>query len=150
MAPLKDKGKLHSDDRSKVEILNQQFSSVFTKKTEKPFTTVPGEKVPEMQDIQIDVPGVQKLLSDLKIKKASGPDNLPNTIIKGTADEIAPALAEIFRLSIHTGNLPTDWSRANISPVFKKGSKQEAGNFRPVSLTCVCCKILEHIVPSAQ
>ena len=99
-----------------------------------------GEKVPEMQDIQIDVPGVQKLLSDLKINKASGPDNLPNTILKKTADEIDPALAEIFRLS-----LPTDWLRANISPVFKKGSELEAGNYRPVSLTCICCKILEHI-----
>ena len=83
---------------------------------------MPGEKVPDMQDIQIDVPGVQKLLSDLKIKKTSGPDNPPNTILKETADEISPALAEIFRLSIHTFNLPTDWSRANISPVFKKGS----------------------------
>ena len=92
MAPLKDKGKLHSEDRLKVRILNQQFSSVFTKKAGKPFPTVLGEKVPEMQDIQIDVPGVQKLLSDLKIKKTSSPDDLANKILEETADEISPAL----------------------------------------------------------
>ena len=114
MAHLKDKGKLHSDDRLKLEILNLPFNSVFTKKTEKPFPPVPGEKVPEMQDIQNDVPGVQKLLSYLKIKKASNPDNLPSTILKETADQIYLALTEISRLSIHTGNLLTDWSRANI------------------------------------
>ena len=45
-----------------------------------------------------------------------------------------------------TGDLPIDWTRANIAPVFKKGSKLQAINYRPVSLTCITCKLFEHII----
>jgi len=41
--------------------------------------------------------------------------------------------------------LPTDWTLENISAIFKKGSKLDASNYRPISLTCICCKILESI-----
>ena len=44
--------------------------------------------------------------------------------------------------------MPDDWRHANVSPVFKKGEKYDAANYRPVSLTCVCCKALEHILVS--
>ena len=46
------------------------------------------------------------------------------------------------------GNVPDDWRHANVSPVFKKGEKYDAANSRPVSLTCICCKTLEHILVS--
>jgi len=50
--------------------------------------------------------------------------------------------------SLSTGILPRDWKSANVAPVFKKGNNNLAENYRyrPISLTCVCCKILEHIV----
>ena len=51
----------------------------------------------------------------------------------------------IFQLSIDTGELPEDWTNANISPVFKKGDVHPAENYRPVSLTSVC-KLLEHVI----
>jgi hypothetical protein len=43
---------------------------------------------------------------------------------------------------------PLDWRNANVSPVFKKGEKYKAENYRPISLTCICCKLLEHIITS--
>jgi hypothetical protein len=146
VAPLKYQGQLHSEDRMKADILNKQFCSVFTQEGKQEYPTVPGDPAPSIANIVVETSGVQKLLMGLKVSKASGPDNFPNVLLKHTATEIAPALAAIFNMSLTQGKLPTNWSQANISPVFKKGSKQEAANYRPVSLTCVCCKLLEHIV----
>lgn len=87
-----------------------------------------------------------KLLSQLNTKKASGPDNIPNMMLKTCAKELAPAITSIFQQSIDTGELPTDWQNANVSPIFKKGNKHLPSNYRPVSLTSVCCRTLEHII----
>ena len=52
----------------------------------------------------------------------------------------------IFDQSLNSGDLPADWTLANVAPIFKKGSKLQAVNYRPVSLTCITCKLFEHIV----
>ena len=66
--------------------------------------------------------------------------------LKTTAEQTAPILILIFNQSLPTGELPSDWLSANVSPIFKKGDKHTAENYRPVSLTCVCCKLLEHCI----
>jgi hypothetical protein len=86
------------------------------------------------------------LLQDINPSKASGPDGIPNRILKECASQIAPSLTVIFQKSIDTGTLPEDWLNANISCVYKKGDKHAAENYRPVSLTSVPCKPLEHII----
>ena len=75
----------------------------------------------------------EKQLLNLVANKASDPDQMPNTYLKTTAEHTA-------------GELPSDWLSANVSPIFKKGDKYIASNYRPVSLTCVCCKLLEHCI----
>jgi len=60
----------------------------------------------------------------------------------------SPILAEIFRQSLRDGVIPSIWKNADVAPVFKKGGRDTAENYRPISLTCVCCKILEHIISS--
>ena len=60
--------------------------------------------------------------------------------------QIAPFLTHLFNLSLTTGQLPDDWVNANITPVFKKGNRHDPANYRPVSLTSVCCKLMEHII----
>ena len=47
---------------------------------------------------------------------------------------------------IRTGEIPEDWRKANVTPIFKKGTKGDPGNYRPVSLTSVPCKLLESII----
>ena len=56
--------------------------------------------------------------------------------------------AHLFQQSVDTGEIPKEWSLANICPLYKKGDRSLACNYRPVSLTCVPCKLLEHIVCS--
>ena len=103
-------------------------------------------KYPSISDINIEVHGVVKLLTNLNMNKTSGPDNIANKVLKACTEELAPITSHIFQLSLATGELPSDWRNANITPIFKKGDKHTASNYRPVLLTCVCCKLLEHII----
>ena len=59
---------------------------------------------------------------DLKVNpsKSSGPDNIPNSILKECAVQLAPILQKIFQVLIDKGDLPKDWRDANISGIFKK------------------------------
>ena len=89
-----------------------------------------------------------KLLQKLKAGKASGPDLLPARILKELAEELSPYLMAIFQRSFDTGIVPKDWRTANVTAIFKKGEKFKASNYRPVSLTSLCCKIQEHVITS--
>ena len=48
------------------------------------------------------------------------------------------------------GTLPDDWKTANVAPIFKKGDRCKAANYRPVSLTCISCKLMEHVISSSM
>ena len=67
-------------------------------------------------------------------------------MLKNCAPQLAPAMATIFQASIDTGKLPSDWLNANIAPLYKKGDVHLPENYRPFSLTCVSCRLLEHII----
>ena len=58
-------------------------------------------------------------------------------------------LATIYAHSLEERVVPKDWRCANVTPIFKKGSKSLAGNYRPVSLTCILCKVMESIIRDA-
>ena len=147
VSALRKNGQLHQDSKSKADILNDQFKSVFTKQDHLEETPKLNEpRYPKIDDLHISIEGVEKLLHNLDPNKASGPDNIPNKILKLCAKELAPAITHIFNQSLNTGILPVDWKNANISPIFKKGNKHDPSNYRPVSLTSVCCKTLEHII----
>ena len=95
-----------------------------------------------MPDIEFTEIGVLKLLQILNPYKANGPDKIHPRILKELAIEIAPSLNLIFRKSYETGEVPTDWLKANVSPIFKNGQKYLASNYRPISLTCIASKLL--------
>ena len=99
-----------------------------------------------MDDIVVSKDGVTKLLKGLNPFKALGPDELHPRVLKELATELGPVFAH--RQSIGTGEIPREWSFANICRIFKKSDKSLACNYCPVSLTCVSCKLLEHIVCS--
>ena len=89
--------------------------------------------------------GVNKLLSDLKTHKATGPDSIPAYVLKSAADQLAQILTRLYQYSLDFGEIPPDWENAFVVPIFKKGKKHD----RPVSLTSLACKVLEHIVHSS-
>ena len=97
---------------------------------------------------EFTAPGIEKLLNNLNPAKASGPDMVPARILKLASKELAPLLSLIYQQSYDTGQVPSDWQKANITAVFKKGDKTNPANYKPVSLTCIVCKSMEHIIYS--
>ena len=89
---------------------------------------------------------IHKLLTTLNEHKSNGPDRISPYILKQCADEIMPILYVIFNHSLSTSLLPNDWLKPNICPVHKKGSCSNVNNYRPMSLTSICAKIMEHII----
>ena len=75
-------------------------------------------------------------------------DEIPARILKELAPSISSWLCFIFQQSYDTGLLPPDWSNALVSAVYKKDEKSNPANYRPISLTCIYCKVLEHIILS--
>ena len=85
-------------------------------------------------------------LSNLLVNKSPGPDCLRPVVLKELASIFNLLLTILFNKSLADGDLPDEWKYADVISIFKKGSKLEAGNYRPVSLTSISCKTLEFIV----
>ena len=86
------------------------------------------------------------VLRNLKSKTSYGPDGLPNILFKNLANVLCDPLAFIFQSSFSSHILPACWLHAFVTPVFKKGLTSEVSNYRPISLTCVCCRIMERVI----
>lgn len=141
-------GKTASTDRDKAEVLNDYFSSVFTVENESDIPDIQVNDVPEtpLSDINFDRDDVIKRMKTLNGNKATGPDNIYPKMMKELADELGPVLFDLFVTSISTGEIPRKWKQANVTPIFKKGSRHDPGNYRPVSLTSAVCKLLERLI----
>ncbi|PKU43345.1 hypothetical protein llap_6347 [Limosa lapponica baueri] len=96
------------------------------------------EALPLVQEDQ-----VKELLSELDTHKSMGPDGMHPRALRELAEVIAELLSIIFKRSWRTGKVPEDWRKANVIPVFKKGKKEDPGNYRPVSLTSIPGKMME-------
>ena len=148
VAPLKRDGIAYSDARMKASILNNQFTSVFT--SEDPLQPLPDmgpSPHPAVSDITITQEGVHKRLCHLNPHKATGPDQVSPRLLKEAAKQISPALTLVFQASINQGKV-RQWKSTNITPVVKQGDRSASVNYRPVSLTSVCSKVMEHIIQS--
>ena len=138
-------------DPDKAEVFVNYFSSVFTSEpdndTMPPFDERKYEKALENIDITQEL--VMKKLEKLKINKSPGPDTIHPRVLNGAAKSLSVPITYIFKTSLQTKTLPDEWKHANISAIFKKGKKTLPSNYRPVSLTCVVCKIMESIIRDA-
>ena len=108
----------------------------------------PSETKIRLPQIEISINGILKLLYNLKPGKAAGPDKIRPLILKELRVELAPIIKVIFEPSLETGKLPTDWCKANVTPIYKKCDKSLASNYRPISLICILCKVLERKLES--
>ena len=76
------------------------------------------------------------------------PNSIPARILKDCASELAPILTIIFNKSLQEGKVPEDSRHANVTAFYKKGTRHDATNYRPVSFSSLCCKLLQHVIVS--
>lgn len=143
---VKDDASLTTTNQEAGELLNREFQKVFQCEE----GNVP--EIPiifngtELRVSKFSVMDVKEEMSKLKSPSASGPDGVHPTVLKECCISLAFPLWCIFRESLRTGIVPTDWRLANITPIFKSGRKTDPLNYRPVSLTSVPCKVLEKLI----
>ena len=100
----------------------------------------------ELTDIAVMEEDVREELEEIKEGSTPGPDGIFTKLIQELKEELVQPLTILFRKSMQEAKIPDKWRDAIMSPIFKKGSKTEPGNYRPVSLTSVFGKTLERIV----
>lgn len=132
-----------TDPREVAEVFNEYFQSVFS--TSDPLNGAVCENG-DCGVIQISLEGVTELLLRLDPKKSTGPDDIPSAFLRRYATLLARFLVVILQKSVSSGAIPDDWRIARVTPVYKKGNRLNFCNYRPISLTCHCCKLLEHII----
>ena len=150
IGPLVATNGTHTNDESEMaKILNSFFVSVFTAEESSVLPSSPTVRTGgdvTISDIVISESDVMFAINKLKINKTPGPDRISPKVLKQVSSEISRPLAYIFNSSLRSGTVPQDWKLANVTPIFKKGSKAHPGNYRPISLTSVVCKMLETII----
>ena len=143
-------GKEHKDDISKAETFNEYFASVYTSEDPNniptPEINVRVNNITALDTIDITSDKVKKYLQAINPSKAAGPDEIHPRLIYEIRNEILEPLTTIYKMSVNEGKLPAKWKHANLKPIFKKGNRSSPSNYRPVSLTAVCGKILERLI----
>ena len=148
---INENNELTTNDKEKCDVINNFFSSVFT--TEDP-NNVPEFKcdkdIPNpLLNCNVSFEEFEKALLNLNPNKSPGPDNFHPKFLKLTAKTLAKPIKLLFDLTLVEGNLPSDFKIAEVRPIYKKGDKSHAGNYRPVSLTSVICKVMETFIKNS-
>lgn len=134
---VNDKAKMSSE-------FNHYFQSVFTIESSDR-SSIPNDERSNVSDF-VSEQGIVSLLLSINARKSPGPDAVPNEFLKRYAEWVAKYLTRIFFISLRDSVLPDDWLIARVVPVKKSGKSDSIDNYRPISLTCTSCKLLEHIV----
>ena len=134
-----------------ANILQDQFNSVFSD-PDSPHVKSPDFEPPSIskpfEDYEVDVTNADIIsaISDIKSDSACGPDGVPAVLLKNCADELCEPIKLIWSESFHTGIVPEFYKQSYVTPLYKKGDRARALNYRPVSLTSHVIKVYERVL----
>jgi len=146
VSPLVDaRGILQTGEAEIADSLNAQFASVFV--ADNNFVPVFDNRNPNnLSQILFTEITVFEAFKQLKSKMGVGPDGFSAFFLKGILPAIIEPITSIFNVSFRTGSVPDIWRLATVCPIYKKGDRSKPENYRPVSITCVCSRVMESII----
>jgi hypothetical protein len=149
VAPLcQSNGAVLLSDDDKADVLNAYFASVFipSDNLSSSSCNLPSCNAPVSSGVCFSIPVVLNALRNCKNTLSSGPDHIPSVFWSKLANILSFPVAVIFTSSYQSSCVPNDWKHAFVTPVYKKGDASCVKNYRPISLTCTLCKVMESIV----
>ena len=143
---INDKKSIKFDDKEKANILQKQFSSIFTQEPQEEIPFLNKRTDTCVRNIVVTKNMVRKEILGLNINKSCGPDEICSRLLIELVDIISEPIVVLLNKSIETGIIPLDWKKAFVSPIYKKGARNRAENYRPISLTSIVCKLMETFI----
>lgn len=135
-------------ERECASALNEMFVDSFSSPNVLDYPDLLPSNFCTMDSITIECGGIVKIIDGLKLSSSSGTDNINSKFLKNTKMYSSVILTKLFQQSLNLGTLPEDWKVGKVIPVHKSGDKSSLSNYRPISLTSIPCKLLEHIIYS--
>ena len=135
-----------TDDQARATVLNDAFAAKFTDPAAPLLPAAPEYPLDSLSQLHVGETEVLAALKAVSPYKACGPDNISARIVAECAAELAVPLTVLYRASVQSGVFPKRWKNANIVPIFKKGDRRDASNYRSVSLLPLFGKVLERVV----
>ena len=133
-----------SDITEQAELFNTHFYNQFSEPSL--YNIDVSENPNDAIDIDFNHARIRKILLNLNVNKAQGPDGIHGKVLKNCAINISYPLSLLFNFSYGTSSLPDEWKLAHVVPIHKKGSKSNVENYRPISLTSLVMKTFERII----
>ena len=143
--PLVDNGKWCLTDEDKANSLNNFFQKVFTE-DDGCSLNIQYKETNLMENFIIQDSDIQEAVGSMKDKITRTPECIPPYFIKRTLPALMPILLFLFNVSLEHGVVPSQWKKALVVPVFKKGDQTQPSNYRPISLTSTFSRIMESIL----
>jgi len=129
------------DTTEKANILNSYYASIFCCNC----NTLKIKSANSGEIFIINTKVIRKRLPKTGRNKSVGPDGVPGEILKLGGEAMTPYLARLLEISLYNATIPSDWKKAVVAPIYNGGYRLAVTNYRPISLTSVVCKQLEHV-----
>lgn len=146
---LVDSGGQPINSEDCASVLNDYFASTFNPANSTAVSPSPFSSPRELSPFDINPDGISNLIRNLKSSSSAGCDCITTKLLKNTVHYSSLLLSLIFLQSLELGTVPDEWKKAQIIPIFKSGNRSIPANYRPISLTCICSKLFEHIIASS-
>ncbi|NQY00907.1 MAG: hypothetical protein HRT70_07220 [Flavobacteriaceae bacterium] len=147
IGPLtKQDGSLTDNSQDCANTLSDFYSTVFTTENLQTIPSAAPKTNDEFSNIEFTQELVARNLASTNSFSSPGPDNIPYCVLKAGSPILVPQLCRLFQFFFDNNVVPSQWKIAHVTPIFKKGNRKDPANYRPISLTCCTCKLMESCV----